>query len=169
MTQMTRDDAARALGMKPREVITWDGAARVALLHDGTRFAFGADSLFTELPRLAASTPVAAEPLERPVEEQGRAADVAMPLDGPAEAGAEAVKAIGEYEQRSGGNGGVSAPVEPEPVLPPDVAAGTVAQVLEWAGRDPGRARLALTAERQRETPRSTLVASLEAIAGTES
>ncbi len=47
----------------------------------------------------------------------------------------------------------------------PDVPDGSAAQVEEWVGDDPKRARRALAAEAEREGgPRSTLVARLERI-----
>lgn len=69
-----------------------------------------------------------------------------------------------------------SAPPEPvNPALDPtlnDNAAraadappeGTVTQVAEWVGSDAGRARQALKTERERGTPRSTLVEALERV-----
>lgn len=49
---------------------------------------------------------------------------------------------------------------------PADVPTGTSAEVLAWVGGDPDRARVALAVETGSATPRSTLVASLEAVAG---
>lgn len=44
------------------------------------------------------------------------------------------------------------------------LGAGTVIEILEWVGEDPERAADALDAERLRDKPRSTLIASLEEI-----
>jgi hypothetical protein len=47
-----------------------------------------------------------------------------------------------------------------------DVPDGTMADVLGWVGADPSRARAAITAEKARTDPRSSLLARLERIAG---
>jgi hypothetical protein len=45
---------------------------------------------------------------------------------------------------------------------------GTAAQILDWVGDDPERARAALNAENEKDKPRSTLVKKLEELAGGE-
>ena len=45
---------------------------------------------------------------------------------------------------------------------------GTAAQVIDWVGDDPARAREALEAEQAKDKPRSTLVKKLEELAGGE-
>jgi hypothetical protein len=72
--------------------------------------------------------------------------------DGPA------AQAPGDGEQGGGR--------EEEPA--PDVLdiTGTAAQVLEWVGDDPDRARAAHEAESEKDKPRSTLLRKLEEIAG---
>lgn len=54
--------------------------------------------------------------------------------------------------------------LEPDPQPVDDQAAleGTVADVLDWVGDDPVRAQAALDAEKAKDAPRSTLMASLE-------
>lgn len=47
MASMTREEAARVLGMKVREVTDWDG--QVALLFDGTRFRVHGDGTFEQM------------------------------------------------------------------------------------------------------------------------
>lgn len=68
----------------------------------------------------------------------------------------------------------VEGELPPEPAAEGDVAVedatggphllpgNTAAEILAWVGDDPVRARAALTAEQEREKPRSTLVAKLE-------
>lgn len=57
---------------------------------------------------------------------------------------------------------------EPEPGEPPadEVPDGSADEVLIWVGDDKERASWALDVERQRPSPRSTLVAKLEKLVG---
>lgn len=53
----------------------------------------------------------------------------------------------------------------PAEQTPPE---GTVAEVTEWVGGDPARARAALAAEGQRDNPRTTLTDSLQRVASAD-
>ena len=62
MASMTREEAARVLGMKAREVTDWDG--EVALLFDGTRFEVHSDGAFEQLRGMHPAAPVVVAPEE---------------------------------------------------------------------------------------------------------
>ena len=60
---------------------------------------------------------------------------------------------------RHGGPSNAADAVASEPEGVPE---GTAAEILEWVGDDPQRARAALEAEQASSSPRVTLVATLE-------
>lgn len=55
---------------------------------------------------------------------------------------------------------------DPDDVSEGGVPDGTVAEIVEWIGGDPGRAEAALSAERGREKPRAGVVSIAESIIG---
>jgi hypothetical protein len=149
---LSHEEAARALGMKTREVVevVEVGPDWVATLHDGTRMRLGG-----EVVRDAAGLVLKLGEVGELTTEDDDDTGV-LTLVG--ERGPERVDFPTSVEVHSGetvlGQARADALAE--------VPEGTVDEVLAWVDGDPERAMLASIAEQEREKPRSTLLAKLD-------
>lgn len=140
---MTRDEAARAMGVATPEVRTVEdteygvavvmssGARRLIVPGDGF-YATDEHPANTHLRRFALPVP-----------------------DGDLESEEEPDEDEGEGEEDASDPGEKDAPGD-------DVPGGSIPDVLAWVGEDPERARLALEVERAQPSPRKSLIEKLE-------
>lgn len=172
---MTREDAARMLGMKPAEVVRWDGT--VAVLHDGTRFEFNDRSQYRQLERVQRDVPrtadgafvaewtnhpagaTAAAPARQPVMEGSRPVAV-----DPDEATLPAGTAAGPRPLTPSDPGATDQAKVSSPAAGVDeeVPAGGEKELMAWVGNDQTRAARALAVEKGSDKPRAGVVSKLE-------
>jgi hypothetical protein len=177
---ITREQAARTLGMKPREVVRWDGT--VAVLHDGTRFEFDKDGAYRQLERVQRDVPRTADGhFVADWTRHPAGQELAAPVDEPVDSRTRPVVAHGDDDPGSLPAGTAAGP---RPLTPSDPAAtdqarragpatgvdeevpgGSEKELLAWVGTDQTRAARALAAEKAADKPRGGVVSKLEKLA----
>lgn len=155
----TREEAARELGMRLREVISVTGRATddVVTTHDGVRTVMGDDGSLTFYPA-GKTTPLPYSRGPRPAEAPEDPLPPAAPP--PAAAAQDNLAAGDDTTPRL--PAGFQASTTPEGGDGDEVPAGPTDLVLDWVGEDKARAQRALDVEKASASPRKGVTVALE-------